>query len=322
MLKPIKPHDEQTRLDTLRALKLLDSEPTERFDRIARLAKRLFGVPIALVSLVDADRQWFLSTFGIEAKETARDISFCGHAILGDEIFTVPDTALDARFNDSPLVTGEHNIKFYAGCPIKVDNGSKLGTLCLMDQSPREFTEEDKALLQDLTRIVEQEMTALQLSTSDALTLISNRRGFEVLAKHALSLCKRLQRPASLIFIDLDKFKFINDSFGHAEGDRALQAFSGFLRESFRESDVIGRLGGDEFAVLLANSSPEECNSALARLEAIVSAYNSEAKRGYDIQYSVGIVSFDSDKHLTIEDMLKEGDALMYHDKKRDLSLS
>lgn len=322
MLKPIKPHDEQTRLDTLRAFKLLDSDPTERFDRITRLAKRLFGVPIALVSLVDADRQWFLSAFGIEAKETSRDISFCGHAILGDEIFTVPDTALDPRFYDSPLVTGEHNIKFYAGCPIKVENGSKLGTLCLMDQSPREFTEEDKALLQDLTGMVEQEVTAIQLATLDALTLISNRRGFEVLAKHALSLCKRLQRPASLIFIDLDKFKRINDNFGHAEGDHVLQVFSGFLRACFRESDVIGRLGGDEFAILLANSSPEEGASALARLEATVSAFNIEAKRGYDIQYSVGIVSLNAEQHRSIEDLLKEGDALMYHDKKRDLSLS
>lgn len=312
---PLKPHDEQRRLNTLKSLNLLDSDPSERFDRITRLAKRLFGVPVALVSLVDADRQWFLSAFGLDAKETSRDVSFCGHAILGDEIFTVPDTALDPRFNDNPLVTGSPNIKFYAGCPIKVDNGSKLGTLCLLDQAPREFTDEDKELLQDLTRMIEQEVAALQLATLDELTMISNRRGFEELSEHALKLCKRLSNPASLLYFDLDKFKPINDKYGHAEGDFALQVFSDYLRSTFRESDVLGRLGGDEFAVLLTNTSSEECSTCLERLEAGIANHNKEAMRGYDIQYSVGKVTYISEKHETVKDLLKEADSLMYLEK-------
>ena len=317
MQKPAQPPDEQRRLNTLRALNLLDSNPQERFDRITRLAKRLFGVPIALVSLVDADRQWFLSAFGVDAKETPRDISFCGHAILGDKVFAVPNAALDPRFNDNPLVTGEPNIRFYAGSPIKVGNGSKLGTLCLIDQSPREFTEEDKALLNDLTRMVEQEIAALQLATFDELTMISNRRGFEGLSQHALNFCKRLNKPASLIFIDLDKFKTINDKYGHAEGDYALQVFSNLLKTTFRDCDVIGRLGGDEFAVLLSDSSSEDCQAVLTRLGEAVAAYNLEAKRGYDLQYSVGTVEYDSVKHEIVHDLLKEGDELMYHHKLR-----
>lgn len=126
MQKPAKPLDEATRLDTLRALNILDTLPEERFDRLTRLAKRLFGVPIALVSLVDEDRQWFKSCQGLHASETSRDISFCGHAILGDDIFLIPNAAADERFHDNPLVTDEPHIRFYAGCPLTVSKGASL----------------------------------------------------------------------------------------------------------------------------------------------------------------------------------------------------
>lgn len=317
MQKPGTPPDEKTRIDTLRALNILDSSPQERFDRITRLAKRMFGVPVALVSLIDADRQWFLSSFGLDdVKETSRDISFCGHAILGDEIFTVPDAALDPRFDDNPLVTDAPNIRFYAGCPISVPNGSKLGTLCLIDQSPRGFDDEDKALLRDLARMVEQEVVAIQLATLDELTMISNRRGFETLSKHALSLCKRMESPATLLFIDLDKFKPINDTYGHAEGDHALQVFSNILRDVFRESDVVGRMGGDEFAVLLTRSSAKDCESTLHTLRQAVTDYNNRATRGYNLEFSCGFVEYDAQKHQSIEDMLADADSLMYQQKK------
>lgn len=251
------PAHEATRLDTLRALNILDTSPEERFDRLTRLAKRLFGVPIALVSLVDADRQWFKSAQGLCATETPRDVSFCGHAILSDEVLLVPDALTDARFHDNPLVTGDPNVRFYAGCPLTVPNGSRLGTLCVIDRAPRDFDAADLELLRDLARMAEQELAAIQLATMDELTMLSNRRGFEALARHALGLCRRLARPASLLFLDLDGFKAINDTFGHAEGDRALADFARILSATFRESDVVGRLGGDEFAVLLTDVQPE-----------------------------------------------------------------
>jgi diguanylate cyclase (GGDEF)-like protein len=316
MQKPAIPPDETTRIDTLRALNILDSSPEERFDRITRLAKRLFGVPVALISLVDTDRQWFLSSFGFDAKETPRDISFCGHAILNDDILSVPDAALDPRFNDNPLVIGAPNIRFYAGCPISVQNGSKLGTICLIDESPREFNEEDKLLLRDLAHMVEQEVVAVQLATLDELTMISNRRGFEVLSNHALSLCKRMGGNATILFIDLDKFKSINDTFGHAEGDHALQVFSKMLRDVFRDSDVIGRIGGDEFAVLLTMTSVVEAQEVLQRLQEVVSAYNLRATRGYKLEYSHGVAEFNSEQHTSIENLLKEADEKMYKQKK------
>lgn len=317
MQTPPKASDEATRIDTLRALNILDTSPEERFDRLTRLAKRLFGVPIALVSLVDEDRQWFKSCQGLDASETARDISFCGHAILGEDIFLISDAALDERFHDNLLVTDAPHIRFYAGCPLKVPNGSNLGTLCIIDREPREFSEDDIALLRDLARMAEQELAAVQLATMDELTMLSNRRGFEVLSRHALGLCRRLDKPASLLFFDLDLFKQINDGFGHAEGDRALTNFAQLLKQTFRESDVLGRLGGDEFAVLLTNASMDELDKMLQRLKQTVEAHNQESRRGYDIVYSVGAVQSDTTRHANVADLMAEADALMYERKKQ-----
>lgn len=317
MLTPEKPTDEASRIETLRALNILDTSAEERFDRLTRLAKRLFGVPIALVSLVDEDRQWFKSCQGLGVAETSRDISFCGHAILGEDIFLISDAASDERFQDNPLVTNEPYIRFYAGCPLTVANGSKLGTLCIIDREPRVFSEDDLALLRDLARMAEQELAAVQLATMDELTMLSNRRGFEALSLHALGLCRRLEKPASLLFFDLDLFKQINDCFGHAEGDRALTNFAELLKQTFRESDVVGRLGGDEFAVLLTNANREDLNNTLYRLRHTVDQHNHKARRGYDIVYSVGAVEFDATRHADIAELMAEADALMYEQKKQ-----
>ena len=191
MKTPDIPEDEQTRLKTLKSLDVLDTIPEERFDRLTRMCKRLFDVPIALVSLVDENRQWFKSCVGLDVSETPRDISFCGHAILGNDIFTIPDAASDARFTDNPLVIDEPHIRFYAGCPLRSPNGSKLGTLCIIDRKPRTLSEEDLETLKDLAAMVERELEAVQLATIDDLTRISNRRGFMTLAQHSLNLCNR-----------------------------------------------------------------------------------------------------------------------------------
>lgn len=316
MKAPDKPADEGKRLETLRSLKILDTSPEERFDRLTRLAKRLFGVPISLISLVDDERQWFKSSVGLAATELPRDISFCGHAILGDQVFLVPDASIDGRFSDNPLVTGDPNIRFYAGCPLTVSNGSKIGTLCLIDQKPRLMSDDDRELLADLAAMAEQEIAAVQLATMDELTLLSNRRGFVALAQHALNVCKRQGKPASLLFFDLNKFKQINDQYGHAEGDRALSEFSGALRQVFRDSDVVGRLGGDEFVILLTDADTEATSDALQRLTATLDELNQKHRRGYDIQFSVGTAAFDPERLASIDALIAEADGLMYEQKK------
>lgn len=316
MNAPDKPADEHKRLETLRSLKILDTSPEERFDRLTRLAKRLFGVPISLISLVDDDRQWFKSNMGLSASETPRDVSFCGHAILGDEAFIVPDAALDARFSDNPLVTGDPNIRFYAGCPLTVSNGSKIGTLCLLDRQPRVLSDDDRDLLADLAAMAEQEIAAVQLATMDELTMLSNRRGFVALAQHAINVCKRQGKALALHFFDLNKFKQINDQFGHAEGDRALTVFGAVLRKVFRDSDVVGRLGGDEFVVLLTDVDNDGSAQVLDRLRDELEQINARDKRGYRIQFSVGTAMFDPDKHASIEDLMGEADDVMYRAKR------
>ena len=145
MIVPATPVDELLRLETLRNLKILDTDPEERFDRVTRLAKRIFGAEIALVSLVDSDRQWFKSYQGIEVTETSRDVSFCGHAILDDEVMVVQDALADERFRENPLVTANPNIRFYAGCPISAPNGSNVGTLCVIDSEPHDIDDGDVA---------------------------------------------------------------------------------------------------------------------------------------------------------------------------------
>jgi PAS domain S-box-containing protein len=163
MKTPEQPPEESQRLSALRASNLLDTPPEERFDRITHLAAQLFDVPIALVSLVDKDRQWFKSCYGLGVRETGRDISFCGHAILNPQTLVVENAMDDERFADNPLVADEPGICFYAGAPLVDQSGYRLGTLCLIDRKPRRFSEEDEENLRNLADMVERELQLHEL---------------------------------------------------------------------------------------------------------------------------------------------------------------
>ena len=165
MKTPDSPANEAERLSALEATELLDTAPEERFDRITRLAARMFDVPIALVSLVDRDRQWFKSCFGLGVRETGRDISFCGHAILGKETFVVEDALGDDRFADNPLVTGDPHIRFYAGALLRDRSGYHIGTLCIIDKKPRCLEPDARQNLRDLADIIEREFQFQELGS-------------------------------------------------------------------------------------------------------------------------------------------------------------
>lgn len=316
MKTPEIPKDEEARLETLRSLNILDTSSEERFDRLTRMAKRMFDVPIALVSLVDENRQWFKSCIGLNVKETPRDISFCGHAILGDRIFIIPDATKDERFADNPLVTNEPHIRFYAGCPLRFTDGSRLGTLCIIDKKPRNLSDDDLEALKDLASTAERELAAIQMATLDELTNIPNRRGFLMLSQHSLNLCSRQQIPATLVYLDLDNFKPINDTFGHAEGDNALTVFANLVSTVCRDSDLFARLGGDEFVILFVNSTKHAAENIMARLKQSLKDYNEQENRKYEIAFSYGIIDFDRDKHNAIEALLEDADSQMYEYKK------
>ncbi len=158
------PENELERLASLKALQILDTAAEPRFDRLTRIASALFQVPIALVSLIDADRQWFKSRQGLQPQQTSRDISFCGHAILQSRPMIIPDALADPRFVDNPLVTGAPFIRFYAGMPLQAPDGQRIGTLCIIDTQPRTLSDEQIAQLADLASTVEDEIARKYVS--------------------------------------------------------------------------------------------------------------------------------------------------------------
>ncbi|NND86128.1 MAG: GAF domain-containing protein, partial [Nitrosopumilus sp.] len=158
--------EEKNRIQALHELEILDTPPEERFDRITKIAQIMFDVPIALVSLVDSNRQWFKSCAGLSARETPRSMSFCSHAILNEDIMTIEDATTDNRFSENPLVTGDPFIRFYAGKPIRGQDNKMLGTLCIIDKKPRVFSKADKSVLTDLANWVENEFKTSILTKS------------------------------------------------------------------------------------------------------------------------------------------------------------
>jgi diguanylate cyclase (GGDEF)-like protein/PAS domain S-box-containing protein len=176
VIAPQIPVDESRRLAALLDLAVLDTEAEERFDRLTRLAARILDVPIALVSLIDADRQWFKSRVGLADTETSRDVSFCGHAVLHDELFVVTDATQDERFVDNPLVVSDPSIRFYAGRPLHAALGERVGTLCVIDRQPRDLTPEDRQVIEDLAELVERELNQRTLADAWEATRATHAR--------------------------------------------------------------------------------------------------------------------------------------------------
>lgn len=318
MEAPKRPDNEAERINSLHSLGLLDSVPEARYDVITRLAKQIFDVPIALVSLVDAERQWFKSKQGVSVKETSREISFCGHAILQEEIFVVEDAAEDDRFADNPLVIGDPNIRFYAGCPVHAPDGNRIGTLCLIDDKPRTLDARQLQVMQSLRDLVDIEVAVQHSLPVDELTGIPNRRGLNTLGDHSIRLCQRSCIKLTMILVDLDNFKTINDNYGIAVGDQVLRDFTRDLGIIFRESDLIARVGGDEFVVLLPNADALRARTALTRLRGRVDDYNREQKRVKGLDYNYVLVEHDPGVHASINDMLDEAISSLMSLKSED----
>lgn len=268
MNPPALPSDEEARLKSLESLEVLDTPAEERFDRVTRLSRRVFGVPIALVSLVDRDRQWFKSAQGLAACQTSREISFCGHAILGSSTFVVEDAALDPRFSDNPLVTGDPKIRFYAGRPLRGADGHRVGTLCIIDRSPRTMSAEDLRTLEDLAVMVEEELKVIRMSRAeremrtecerlkrlalvDTLTRVWNRGAIVDVLTRELGHAQREQTSVAVIMADLDHFKNVNDTHGHPAGDAVLLESARRFKMAVRPYDAVGRYGGEEFLIVL-----------------------------------------------------------------------
>jgi diguanylate cyclase (GGDEF)-like protein len=307
---PETPEDERLRLAKLRSLCILDTAQESRFDRFTRMVQRIFKVPIVMISLVDEERQWFKSCVGLNISEIPRSISFCGHAIQGSEILIVEDTLEDERFSDNPLVLGEPHLRFYAGCPLILDN-LKLGTLCIADRVPQSLDQDQRENLKDLASMVEQELAAILLATRDGLTNLENRRGFVALAQQSLQLCTRQGISVSLLSLDLEHFKKINDLHEDHKGDQALIAFADLIKDVCRDSDIVARLGGDEFVVLLINSTREQSETVVNRIREALNNQNRVSGKDYAIDFCYGITSYQPERHETIAELLADSNTLM-----------
>lgn len=287
------PPNEPQRLAALADYDVLDTVPEAAYDDITQLVSDICEVPIAAVSLIADDRQWFKSRVGFDLSESHRDEAFCAHAILGPDVLVVPDATDDERFADNPLVTGDLKIRFYAGAPLITPEGERLGTLCVIDHIERELTDEQTTALRVLARqvmaqlelrrlISEQTQTRQRLeeangrltaaSITDDVSGFRNTRFLHQYLDQHLGPNGSPDGTLSLVFFDMDGFKMVVDAHGHLLGAQVLREVAEVVSTELDRDDHLVRYGGDEFVVILPDQGPPE---ALAKTERIRQAIHS-----------------------------------------------
>ncbi len=334
MIEPPVPPNEAERIDSLRKLNLLDTPLEERFERITRMLKRSLGVKITSFVLLDSDRQWFKSVQGLDSDGTPRRDSFCAHMLdSNDANLTVTDALEDIRFADNPLVTGHPGIRFYAGCPVRSPDGQKIGALCAIDTNPRDLSDEELQELKDFASMVETELKAEQLSHTqkglveeldaahrialiDSMTRIWNRAGILELLKREIAEAARRQNPLGLVMCDIDFFKKVNDTYGHAVGDEVIKEIAKRLLEALRTEDAIGRIGGEEFLIVLPSCPPESLFATVERIRAKVVEQPIETSAGpLPVTLSFGAFSTLPERNADGAPLIKRADDALYKAK-------
>lgn len=315
MTRPI-PGDEDARLAALDSYNILDTAPEQSFDRITRLAQITLQVPTVLISLVDRDRQWFKSRQGFDATETSKSVSFCKHAIEQDEPFIVSDALQHPLFCDNPLVVGPAHIRFYIGIPLKMRGGSKIGTLCAIDREPRQISKDQIEAMRDLACMVVDEIELRQIAATDSLTGALTRRGFEVEITREFNRSHRSQHELSLVAVDIDHFKSVNDRYGHAAGDVVLQSIVAQIRQELRASDYVSRLGGEEFVIALPETGIDGAQCVAERIRRKIADVLVHAQEhAIHVTASLGIASRESADETWTE-TLERADAALYEAKR------
>ncbi len=333
MKKAPFPENEAKRLKALQKYNILDTLPEMSFDDITRIASHISETPVALISLVDSERQWFKSKIGFDIEETPRDISFCSHAILEPDILVVPDTHKDERFFDNPLVTGEDNIRFYAGSPLVTAKGETLGTLCVIDRTPRNLDETQKEALRALARQVmnqlelrkhinEQEQNKRELvehqknleEANDRLEIVSltddvsgfhNTRFLHNFLERYLNPEHHDNNQLSLIFFDMDNFKNVVDTYGHLIGTKVLREVALVVHHQLEPKDHIVRYGGDEYVVILPGQGKDKASIKAEMMKQAISSALFSGEEGLSIKItaSFGLATYPedaSDKHYLL----------------------
>lgn len=327
------PENEQQRLDALDELGIIYTPLEDRFDRITRTICRIFNVPIAYVSLIDRDTQWIKSIQGLDLISTERSISICAHTLLVDECIVCEDLTQDARFSDSQFVTDGLKLRFYVGFTLK-SRGQNIGTLCMVDDKPRKFHPEDISTMRDLAFWAQTEINLTQLSEVqvqliteldqaqrdaklDGLTGLWNQAAIKDILRRAHHRHLITQSPYSIMMIDIDNFKAINDTHGHPFGDQVIQTISSELKTSLRPSDAIGRYGGDEFLIILEGCPHQraaELSQRILQHSHRLTMINKDKK--VNIAISIGFASTDNITVDSPEKLLESADQSLYKAKE------
>jgi diguanylate cyclase (GGDEF)-like protein len=303
---------EATRLAALRRYCVLDTGHEARFDDLARLAARICGTPVSLVSLVDANRLFFKAAHGLDVRELPYPDGFCGHAIRQRALLEIPDTHQDLRFARHPLVLDAPHVRFYAGAPFFDDEGNGLGTLCVLDFQPRQLSADQRDMLGLLANQVMAHLDQRLQAMRDPLTGLYNRRLLEESLHREIVRAMRNAAPIGIMAVDVDHFKQINDSYGHEAGDAVLRAMARALMRSVREEDVVCRAGGEEFVIILPGIGKTELLERADRvrrtIEETAVAIGARTAR---ITVSIGVANYP--EHGVSEgDLLRAADNALY----------
>jgi diguanylate cyclase (GGDEF)-like protein len=310
----LEEHHRDERLQALDRYDILDTPREEAFDRIAHLIRTIFDVPIGIVSMIDAHRQWYKAATGMANSEAELKNTFCRYTLEGTAPLVIPDATKDQRVAGNPYVQGDPHIRFYAGVPLRTRDGFNIGTVCAIGLEPREFSPQQVDILANLARIVMDELELRRLATQDSLTGILSRRAFKDEAGRLFGLARRHSQPLSCIVFDIDKFKSINDAFGHAAGDRVLHEAARTCQTGLRQTDLIGRLGGEEFAVLLPHTGKEAALEVAEKVRAAIGRLRFDDMPIEKVTASFGIAALD--KSVTdLDGLIKHADEAMYEAK-------
>lgn len=307
--------DETERLAALYQYSILDTEEEEAFDRIPRIIRSALDAPMAAIAFIDEDRRWFKAVSGGARGELPRQHSFCNHTIQVSDPTVVPDTGSDPRFRDNMLVVNAPHIRAYLGVPLQTPEGHRIGSLCCVDKQPREFTEEQVQLVQDLSNLVIEQLELRKLALFDMLTSARSRRGFHAEAEAKLAECLSHQQPFSVLMIDIDHFKQINDCYGHKVGDEVLASISERIIAAIGDEHIIGRMGGEEFAIALADKDLSTARHLAEQVRLAFAKMPFQTYRGaIPITVSIGAASATA-RHQEISELLEQADLALYHAK-------
>ncbi|MEJ2652786.1 MAG: sensor domain-containing diguanylate cyclase [Gammaproteobacteria bacterium] len=323
MQSPI-PTNEAQRLAALRRYDILDTVPEVNFDILIRVAFHALNAGAVVIELRDSNRLWFKSRIGRGVPQLHRQIAFCVRSSMrAGEPLVIEDLTLDSRFQNNPLVIRAPKLRFYAGLPLVDRDGHVLGTIAVVDSAPRQLDSSQRELLGDLSSLVVAALDSRQrtnmlthAATTDYLTGLANRAQFEKTVAAEISHARRTGQPFSILYMDLDGFKTVNDTFGHAAGDEVLCEVARRMKALVRAEDLLARFGGDEFALFLRQNDDDSDEPLSKRMaESVRKPIALSSGQMVSVDISIGRAKYTYSVKV-LANMLEQADQALYKDKQ------